>query len=100
MDGDDVIHSLATAVDTQLGVMASGQTSIPITAVNTPVSVAVTFPAGRFTAPPNMATTANAAAPQNFAVSVQTVTATGFLLWGNRAVGNTSFFGYWIAHQI
>lgn len=53
MDGDDVIHSLASAVDSKLGVMASGAVTITVVTGGTPVTVAVTFPVGLFTAVPN-----------------------------------------------
>src|SRR4029077_470139 len=55
MDGDDAIHNLATAVDTLTGVFASGTVNTPVPgALNPVVSVAVTFPVGRFTAPPQV----------------------------------------------
>jgi hypothetical protein len=52
MDGDDAIHSLASAIDSKLGLMASGSLALTIVTGGTPVTVAVTFPVGLFTATP------------------------------------------------
>lgn len=97
MDGDDAIHNLATAVDTQLGAAAQGTVSCPITAVSTPVSVSITFPSGRFNAVPAVTLGAGGTNPDFFRVSVSNVTATGCILWGYRATGSAAFPISWIA---
>lgn len=53
MDGDDSIRALAEAVDTKLGVIASGAVTVTVT---NSVSgfAAVVFPAGMFTVPPKV----------------------------------------------
>jgi hypothetical protein len=101
MDGDDSIHNLATAVDTKAGVAASGIAASPVPgALNTPVSVAVTFPAGLFTATPNVTVTCVSGGPQNQACSAATVTATGATLWMTKIAGTlASVSMYWHAHQ-
>ncbi len=99
MDGDDAIHNLATAVDTKLGVAASGTAQL-----TTPASgngtVAVTFPAGRFTGTPNavacLASTASVVTDGN--VTVTGVGPTGMTLNYNRGGANT-FTIQWIAIQ-
>lgn len=98
MDGDDVIHALATAVDTQLGVTASGVATIPVTAVNTVTTIAVTFPAGRFNAAPFVFTTPPVVQPSWYSTSVSAVTATGFTLYGFRNNGTAAFPCQWFAH--
>jgi len=88
-DGDDSIHSLATAVDTRAGVHAAGSvvTAVP-SALNTPVSVAVTFPAGLFTAAPAVVVTGGGGNPHQLATSWSAVTATGVTVWGARTGGS------------
>lgn len=105
MDGDDAIHSLATAVDGQLGVMASGLATTPTPgAVNTAMTVAVTFPVGRFNAPPNVTCAPTLGQPWTVGVSVSASpapTATGCSLIGARLSGALAAIPiYWIAHQI
>ena len=51
-DGDDAIHSLATQIDTALGASAAGTVGITHASAGTTASASVTFPVGRFTAPP------------------------------------------------
>ena len=89
MDGDDSIHSLASAVDTRVGVAAAGTvtTAVP-SALNTQVSVAVTFPVGLFTATPAVTVSAGGGAPQQVACSWSAVTAAGVTLWGVRTSGS------------
>jgi hypothetical protein len=101
MDGDNAIQALAEAVDAHLrrGV-ASGSISMPITAVNTTAFATVTFPAGRFTATPIVATAVGASgATPFFPVTVSAVTATGCTLGAARSSGTAAFPAYWIAHQ-
>jgi hypothetical protein len=53
MDGDDAIHSLATAIDTKLGVAASGRyTAADAASAGAVQTTVVTFPVGLFTAAP------------------------------------------------
>ena len=89
-DGDDAIHALATAVDTRAGVGTAGQRGRPPSpvALNVQTSVAVTFPAGLFTAAPSVIATAGGGAPQQAACSWSAVTATGCTLWGVRLSGS------------
>lgn len=50
-DGDDSIRALAEKVDTALGAMAAGTASINHVSTGF-ASTTITFPVGRFTAPP------------------------------------------------
>lgn len=102
MDGDDAIHNLASAVDAQLGVMASGTVVVPTPNVTTVYTYAVTFPAGRFNAPPNVSAGLQAANPQNFApIGITGITATGCTLTVYRlAGGTTNTTVSWVAHLI
>jgi hypothetical protein len=87
MDGDDAIKALATAVDSRVGVHAAGLASLAFTAGLTQVTVAITFPAGRFTAPPVLTFSwLTAPAGTNAAwlrTTSTTVPLTGFSLVGN-----------------
>jgi hypothetical protein len=89
MDGDDAIKNLATAVDTMLGTAAAAMvTSAVPGSLNTPVSTAITFPAGRFTTPPQLVATINGSAGQAFgAITATGVTATGAVLWFTKLSG-------------
>ena len=101
MDGDDSIHNLASAVDTKLGVACGGQVSIPISALNTPSVVAVTFPVGLFTASPFVLATGGGGNPHQFAVSWTATTTTGVNIVGARTAGSVgALVVYWAAHQI
>jgi len=51
--GDDTIHSLADKIETNLRATAAGTVTIT-TVANTYTTVAVTFPAGRFTVAPTV----------------------------------------------
>ena len=89
MDGDDATHTHASAVDTKVGVAAAGQvvTAVP-GALNTPVSVAVTFPAGLFTAAPAVTVSPGGGTPHQLATSWSAVTAAGVTVWGVRTAGS------------
>ena len=79
-------------------ILAGIQSVIPV--ANVPTSVQITFPVGRFSAPPAVIVGMNTTVPGNFvkAVSASSVTATGFLLWVNRSnTTNTSTF--WVAME-
>lgn len=103
MDGDDAIRNLATAVDGKLGLCASGIVTIPITAANTIASAAVTFPAGLFTATPQVVMGQSGAGStgtisQRF-WNVTGVSATGFNAVGVNTAGSATFVCNWIAQQ-
>ena len=101
MDGDDSIHNLATAVDTNLGVAASGiVTSPPFPGVaDGTCSIAVTFPVGRFTAVPVVTVTAVGSGP--FMTSVLSTTTAGVTLYAARRNTSTSTAPLqWLAVQV
>jgi hypothetical protein len=77
MDGDDAIHNLATKVDDRLsGGVWSMTVSCPTTNGSN-VTTAVTFPAGKFTQPPNVTATPVSGNPASFPLGVNAVTAAG-----------------------
>lgn len=102
MDGDDAIHNLATAVDTRAGVFASGLAQIASVG-GTTVGVAITLPVGRFTLPPNIATSINFGAFGTLSVlfvGATAVTAASFTLNLARTGGGSGTVGvFWIANQ-
>lgn len=99
MDGDDSIKNLAEKVDQQLGVSACGVATVPITAGGVVATIAVSFPAGRFTAAPAVVTTINTGVPDTFHANAISITTTGFTIQGIRATGNSPFPVSWIAMQ-
>jgi hypothetical protein len=100
MDGDDSIHSLATAVDTMLGVAAAGQVTIPIVAANTAASASVTLPAGRFTGTLAGNATPFGSQPDNFRCSVGVLNANSMVIWGLRTSGTATFAVSWSVQAI
>lgn len=78
MDGDDAIHALADAVDVKLGVAAAGSVTVAINAAASGTA-AVTFPAGRFTAPPAVTATVNAGSV-SYIAGIGSLTASGFTM--------------------
>jgi len=102
MDGDDAIHNLATAVDTMVGVCAAGTatTGVP-SALNTPVSAAVTFPAGRFTVAPQVMVTISGSSVNAFApLGASGVNTSGFQLWYSKSSGGLAAITVlWMAIQ-
>jgi hypothetical protein len=101
MDGDDAIHSLATAVETMLGVAAAGQAVVPIVAANTAASITVVLPAGRFTAGTLAGNaTAFGSQPDNFRVTVGVLNTTQLVIWGLRTTGTATFAVSWSVQQI
>jgi hypothetical protein len=87
-DGDDAIHSLASAVDTKLGVAATGLVTLAAPGgLNSTVSATVTLPAGRFTAVPSVAVTSTVTDPFTVACCATTVTAASFSVRGARTAG-------------
>lgn len=88
MDGDDSIKSLAEAVNTKAAISASGTGTIPTpAALNTTSTVAVTLPAGRFTAVPVVTGSQNASNPMVTVFSISAVSASGFVAYGARISG-------------
>jgi hypothetical protein len=67
--------------------VASGSVTITIAAVNTPTSVSISFPAGRFSAPPDVVVGMLSLNPgtQYLGASVSGVTATGATVWATRS---------------
>jgi hypothetical protein len=100
MDGDDSIHSLATAVDSRLGVACAGTGVINVTTGGTAAVLAVTFPAGLFTAVPVVfMNITNLQASTSNAAAAQTITPTGFNATGVRpGAGAVNFC--WHATQL
>lgn len=80
--------------------MAAGKVTVTPSAPNTPTSLAITFPAGRFTAPPAVVVTADTTSPgtQVVAVAVSSVTTGGCVIIVNR-VNTTPTGCFWIAIQ-
>jgi hypothetical protein len=100
--GADAIRDLATAVDTSLRRSAAGTAVLPLGTAQAVGTVAVTLPAGRFTAPPSVvlgrtSATSFGALPQLF--WAQSVTITGFVAAGIAAVTATTLTCQWIAVQ-
>jgi len=94
MDGDDQIRKLAQSVDNMI---QSGQVTIPITAVATPVSANVTFPIP-FASPPAVLVGIVSGNPGTFTVAVApSPTATGCVIWGRRETGTSSYPAVWLA---
>jgi len=102
MDGDDAIKALAEKVDTAVGVAAAGSftSSVP-TALNTPVSTAVTFPAGRFTVAPQVMCSLSGSAVNAFApLGVTGVSNTGCVVWYSKSSGGlAAVIILWMAIQ-
>ena len=103
MDGDDSIHDLATAIDTRLGAMAAGAGVLPAPgALNVPTSLAITFPAGRFTVAPIVVATFQGTGPQLFTpISYAGTSASGCTLYAARTSGAlTTIPIAWLAIQV
>jgi hypothetical protein len=99
MDGDNVIRSLAEAVDTKLGCAAGGLVTITPSSAGAATAVAVTFPAGRFTVAPWMVSNMSAGSNTDRQTGVTGVTTTGatITLTSATAAGVPI---YWIALQV
>lgn len=96
------IRNLAADVNNKVGLVASGSVTINIGATGTPVSAAVTFPAGLFTAAPDVQVSlSGSTAPQNFSPpSAAGVTNTGCNIWVTRTAGAAASINVaWTAHQ-
>jgi hypothetical protein len=88
--GDNTIQALATFLDGQAGTRASGTITANVSVINTPVSVAVTYPVGRFTATPQVMATARAANPQTTAVGANGHSASGVNIFAARVSGTAN----------
>lgn len=88
MDGDDAIKNLATAVDTKTGVGCVVRPLINIPTGPTSTSVAITFPAGLFTAAPSVVALPESSAPGAFNVSVGAISTSGATIFANRGSGS------------
>lgn len=99
MDGDDAIRAIAEKLDAVLGYgLCGGTVVLPITAANTPASVTVTFPVGRFATSPFVLVTSyvggNASAITSYA---NTLSATGVNIVGVRDSGAAGWTVHWAA---
>lgn len=100
MDGDDAIHNLASAVEGKLGVQASGTAVVTVATINTPASVAVTFPVGRFTVAPVVTACAVSNNPGTILAGVGTgPTTTGCTVFGYRSASTGTVNVAWNAVQ-
>lgn len=98
--GDDTLHALADAADTKGSITASGFGSFPApSGLNTPVTLAVVLPAGRFTATPGVTITGVGNNPERSSMSAIPNTTNGFLAYLSRNQGLTSTDFYWQAIQ-
>lgn len=99
MDGDNVVQALATAVDGWLGKAWTATTIVNVATGGGNGSVAVTFPAGHFTATPNVITTSQSTAPQNAQGAASNASATGVTIYGTRATAGPVSIN-WYAVQL
>lgn len=95
MDGDDQIRKLAQSVE---NCVQSGTVTIPITAVNTQATVAVTFPVAYQAAPVVVAGwVAGTIAGSVGGLTLASVTTTGFTAAGIRTSGAAAIPAAWVA---
>jgi hypothetical protein len=95
-------EAIAEWVNDNVGRVASGTATVPISAINTAGSVAVTFPAGRFSAAPKVALAAELVATamdDRVSIAVHGVTSTGCTIRGLRESAVADIVVQWIAHQ-
>jgi hypothetical protein len=102
-DADPVAQGAAAmrTIASKLGATATGTATLSLPTANTSNSVAVTFPAGRFTAPPvvNLTRQTGIGGGSNVFYWPNAITATGFTLNGiSNAVGGAATIG-WEATQ-
>lgn len=100
--GDDAIKALANALDVRVAprAIAYGNAVIPITTAGTATSVSVTFPAGRFTAPPRVICSGTGNTPLTLQGPMSaSTTATGTTFWAARASGTAGVNLDWLAIQ-
>jgi len=100
--GAAAIKALAEAVDPRVGAraIATGQATLTSITPNTLATLAVSFPAGRFTAAPLVFVSLNAANVHGCTPAAATaITASGFTLNGARTTGNANIPVSWLAIQ-
>jgi hypothetical protein len=101
MDGDDSIKNLANAIETKCAASASGTAVTPACiALNTPVSVSITFPAGRFLSAPRVQVcSTGSSAP--WSVGVNGITTGGCTLIAAKVYGgNSAVTLQWVATDV
>lgn len=103
-DTDPVAQGAAAmrAMGGKLAAMASGRATLPLNTAQSPGTVAVTFPAGRFTATPNVVVnrangTSWGSIPQLY--WAQDMTVNGFNVGGIANVTSAGIAMQWIATQ-
>jgi hypothetical protein len=101
MDGDDAIASLALSVDSRVGVWAAGAVTVTVPTGGTFATLAVTFPAGRFSAAPFCFANVRVNNPTTVqgGVAAAAPTATGFTVTAVRNTSGTVDL-FWSAVQI
>lgn len=102
MDGDDVIAGLANAVNDKLGVFRCGTVVVatPDTAAGT---MAITFPAGLFTAVPAVGASPQASAPLSWAASGYQPTVSGMQVKAQKSASagaTTVTVSWWAAQSV
>ena len=101
-DGDDSIRALAEAVEAKIGVWRSG-TVVVDTPSTSPGTLAVTFPAGLFTAAPAVGASCLASSPMSWSASGYLPTPTGFQVKAQKASGaaaTTVTVSWWAAQSV
>ena len=109
-DGDDAIHALALAVEGQMSGtagtpsgpyrMAAGRVSVTPPAGGAGVSVAVTFPSGRFTQPPIVTVGVGSNGYGSPGMGIASMTGTQVRYWNPTNVVPTNPECTWIAVQM
>ena len=100
--GDDVIKALAQAVDDKVGASAAGTATISLAAASAG-SVAVTFPAGRFSAAPAVTASANNTAAQHYVMNTGTPSPGGVIVVASQKASTQATISFpvsWIARSI
>jgi len=97
-DGDDSIRALAEAVEAKIGIFRCGTVVVdtPTTSAGT---VAVTFPAGLFTAIPAVGASCQASAPIQWAAGGYAPTTTGMQVKAQKTTGAATVTVSWWAAQ-
>lgn len=79
---------------------AAGVATVDITAVNTPGTVAITFPTGRFSAPPVISVMpVGSASATAIRWTASIPTSTGFTITAERSVGSADIVVHWTARE-
>jgi hypothetical protein len=90
-NGPVQIQQTATDIDTYLTGLpkaATGSSAITLVALNTPVSAAITFPAGLFTTAPIVVCTVQATNPQAYAAAYASASSTGATVYLAQLTGS------------